>query len=300
MTDRNFGNQRYGTISGLKFEDHDGSGAQEAGEDGLAGVTINLLDTNGVVLRTDVTATDGSYEFLDVAPGDYRVSENVPTGFQQTLPDVGQGGYYPVTMPLEGEAEGLDFGNQPLVGSIFGVKWNDEDSDGFRRDFEVGIAGVTIELVDANGQVVRTTTTIDGAPDTGYYEFLDVPEGLYTVREIVPPGYVQTAPLPSTVHTVNVIAGMVHGGNDFGNVLVVSWACVTVKTCRLTTSAFRVVSPSIWTLMVTVNWMTRKRAPTRITRVDTFSRDWHRARMWCAKSFRKAGVSPLPRPVRTP
>jgi hypothetical protein len=125
---------------------------------------------------------------------------------------------------LEGRATNLDFGNQLLLGSIVGEKWIDDNSKGTREDVESGLAGVTIELVDVAGNVVRTTTTIDNDPNTGFddtgaYSFPDVPVALYTVREVVPVGYVQTAPLPGFVHTVNVLAEVVHQDIDFGNVL---------------------------------------------------------------------------------
>jgi hypothetical protein len=50
------------------FEDKNGNGIQDAGEPGIAGVTVTLCDANGNALGTTTTGANGIYGF-DVAPG---------------------------------------------------------------------------------------------------------------------------------------------------------------------------------------------------------------------------------------
>ncbi|MEM9544765.1 MAG: SdrD B-like domain-containing protein [Bacteroidota bacterium] len=72
------------------WEDVNGDGIQDAGEPGLNGVTVSLLDdtgapaigADGLAIPDQITANilgvDGSYEFTLVAPGDYQVQFSLP------------------------------------------------------------------------------------------------------------------------------------------------------------------------------------------------------------------------------
>src|SRR5205085_3970127 len=63
-------------ISGRKFDDANGNGLDESSKPGLAGWTIQLLNSAGTeVLRTTTTASDGTYMFTNVAPGSYLLRE---------------------------------------------------------------------------------------------------------------------------------------------------------------------------------------------------------------------------------
>ncbi len=106
-------------ISGTKFHDLDGSGTNN-GEPGLGGWTIQLKDTEGNVLDSTTTSSDagnlGYYEFTDLTPGTYVVSEVLQTGWSQTKPS---GGSAEVVVTIENPIQVVDFGNKlsasPLV-----------------------------------------------------------------------------------------------------------------------------------------------------------------------------------------
>jgi peroxidase len=62
-----------------------------------------------------------------------------------------------------------------------------------------GVADVTVELEDTNGNVIATTTT----DSEGNYSF-DQQNGVsgtgeYTVRFVIPSGFTQVSPNPSTI-----------------------------------------------------------------------------------------------------
>ncbi|NRD19919.1 hypothetical protein HNV08_07660, partial [Winogradskyella eckloniae] len=62
-------------------EDEDG--IQDPGEEGVAGVTVNLLDCNNNQLATTTTDANGNYSFADLDPNeDYKVEFEVPTGYE--------------------------------------------------------------------------------------------------------------------------------------------------------------------------------------------------------------------------
>ena len=54
--------------------DSNGDGDQDAGEPGIAGVEVQLLDTDGNVIATTTTDADGNYVFENLPAGDYVVA----------------------------------------------------------------------------------------------------------------------------------------------------------------------------------------------------------------------------------
>ncbi|GFO66918.1 hypothetical protein GMLC_04970 [Geomonas limicola] len=69
-----------GVIGDFVWNDLNADGIQDAGEPGLAGVTVNLRDGLNTLLRTTQTLADGSYRFIGVCAGDYRVEVVPPAG----------------------------------------------------------------------------------------------------------------------------------------------------------------------------------------------------------------------------
>lgn len=69
--------------------DDDRDGVQDGGEAGVAGVTVNLLDDAGNVVKTTTTDANGDYRFLVANPGDYQVEFIPPAGLEFTQRDQG-------------------------------------------------------------------------------------------------------------------------------------------------------------------------------------------------------------------
>lgn len=75
------------------FVDSNDNGVQDAGDLGVNGVTVNLLDSGGSTLATTVTANDdsgnaGYYLFYQLDAGDYIVEFDVPDEVVFTIKDV--------------------------------------------------------------------------------------------------------------------------------------------------------------------------------------------------------------------
>lgn len=81
--------QTTGTIQGRKFNDLNGDGTRDSGEGWLNGWTIQLVDSTGSVVASQVTANRGTeagwYSFT-TAPGSYTLQEVAQDGYLQTAP----------------------------------------------------------------------------------------------------------------------------------------------------------------------------------------------------------------------
>ena len=111
-----FGNFFLGTILGEKYDDLNGNGHQDAGESGLPGWTIQLQHTNGQVIASTVTDSQGNYSFTKLGPGTYRVREVAQNGWLQKSQNPDD-----ITIQSSSYVTGVNFGNQQL-GSIKIIK----------------------------------------------------------------------------------------------------------------------------------------------------------------------------------
>jgi SdrD B-like domain len=73
------------TIDGWIFQDLNRDGHRNSGEDGLAGWIITLTDSKSA-RRTTTSDSAGTYRFLDVEQGTYRLSVEPRAGWKPTLP----------------------------------------------------------------------------------------------------------------------------------------------------------------------------------------------------------------------
>jgi hypothetical protein len=156
VTGVDFGNFELTELSGIVFDDLDGSGSQDSGELGIGGVTVYLdLDENGSLDASETSVTtlgDGSYVFSGMEPGTYQVRSLAPTGMTLTAPG---SSYHAVAMVSGQPQTGNDFGYQgtaPATGSINGYKFEDLDGNGAWDEGEPGLEGWSIFLdANANG-----------------------------------------------------------------------------------------------------------------------------------------------------
>ena len=180
-----------GALEGRVFMDNDGSATETAGDMGLAGVTVELLDADGDVVGTTTTGANGGYRFDGLAAGDYAV--RFPTTVDgKTLVDANVGGNdavdsdadpatgvtAPVAVVAGGTTSNVDAGlADPGTASLGGRVFMDTDGSATETAGDMGLAGVTVELKDADGNVLATTTT-DG---NGDYLFDGLAAGDYVV-----------------------------------------------------------------------------------------------------------------------
>jgi len=196
VTGIDFGNFQDVSISGLKFNDHNGNGVQDAGDQGLQGWHVLV---NGVDRAT--TDANGNYSVTGLGPGTYTVQEVQQAGWTETLGMAG----YTVTMSSGQNVTGIDFGNFQDV-SISGLKFNDHNGNGVQDAGDQGLQGWHVLV---NG-VDRATTDANGN-----YSVTGLGPGTYTLQEVQQAGWTET--LGMAGYTVTVSSGQNVTGIDFGN-----------------------------------------------------------------------------------
>jgi parallel beta-helix repeat protein len=189
LVSTDFGVFRRVMISGLLFQDINANRLQGAGEAGLAGWGVRLLDGAGNLLATTVTDAAGGYAFTDLGPGTYRVRAVLPDGWTPTLTEPAD-----IQVSSGTDVTGASFGffpNNTILGQIF----QDTNGDGAQQAGENGLAGREVQLLDADGNVLATASTDAG----GGYAFTDLSPSTYWVRQVLTTGWVQTAANPADV-----------------------------------------------------------------------------------------------------
>jgi len=181
-----FVNERLSSIYGYKWIDANANGEIDNEDARYEGLTVELWK-DGALIASTTTDENGFFIFEELRSGQYLIMEEVPEGYYAT-------GAVEVGVVLEaGEEKRVDFLNAPLA-TVLGTKWLDLNANGQFDEGEEGLAGVTIRLLDAGGQVIASTVT---AAD-GSYSFTGLEAGEYSVEEIVPDGYVATSPISVT------------------------------------------------------------------------------------------------------
>ncbi|MBX3412469.1 MAG: proprotein convertase P-domain-containing protein [Pirellulales bacterium] len=169
----------------------------------ISGITPLL---GGTVFRVNFTpqSADGTYTIV-VGP-DVTAADN-----NARVDQDGDG--------VPGEATDDRYSYSIVLGSaaIHGTTWHDVNGDGIRDPEDLGLAGWTL-YVDANSNGDLDSGERTAVTDAdGNYQFLNLPAGSYTIRQVVQPGWEQTFPLANAPQMVSVLAGEVVNDIDFGN-----------------------------------------------------------------------------------
>ncbi|MBJ7899548.1 MAG: hypothetical protein GC158_06440 [Cyanobacteria bacterium RI_101] len=193
-----------GSISGAVLEDIDNDGI---GDSGIAGVTVGLL-FNGAIIATQATDELGNYLFADFDPGVYVVQQiNLPGYSDVSDSDGGDLNEITVTLAPGQINSGNDFIDEQL-GEISGQVFEDIDGDGFG---DLGLAGVTVTLLQNGGIVASAVTDTNGA-----YVFSGLATGIYAVQQTNLSGYSDVS--DSDGGDLNVITvTLAPGGNSEAN-----------------------------------------------------------------------------------
>ena len=238
------------TISGNVWHDRDFDLQHDAGEEGIAGVTLQLWkkDTNGVYVNTGFTETtnaQGDYSFgtqYNLKPGTYRVVEGPAAGYPYdvgavpgTVEGVATGGTFvgdpknvltEITIPLgDQHAIHYDFG-EAKPAQISGYVYHDRNNNGLRESGEEGLSGVRVQIIPISTivpQATLTTTTAAGGPNgDGYYEFTNLAPGTYRIVELdQPAGFLDGKDAAGTISGVTVGAA-VNPGDEINGILLKS------------------------------------------------------------------------------
>ncbi|AFZ07615.1 Cna B domain protein [Oscillatoria nigro-viridis PCC 7112] len=213
----NFGNVFFvGSISGLKYNDLNANSVRDATDPPLANWPIYIdLNGNGSFDPGEpntITNPQGNYTFANVSPGRYLVREAQQPGWVQTTPN-------PAPIDIIGNTNvvGVNFGNNFPTGSISGFKFNDLNANGINEPTEPRVANwpIYLDLNNNGGRDPNEPSTLTNPQ--GNFSFINLPQGIYVVREVPQPGFRQTTPNPTPITVGN---GTNATNLSFGNVLV--------------------------------------------------------------------------------
>jgi len=227
-----------GTIGDRVWLDEDSDGVQDAGEAGIANVTIQLWNSDHTqLIATTYTDANGNYIFKDVPVGTYQVQVVPGSGLYATYDENGIDtlNITSVTVTYNAEYTSADFGynwaaktnvdSNTGTGAIGDRVWIDGDGDGVQDGGEMGLSGVTVDLLTAGtdglfgtaDDVISSTTTTNAS---GNYIFTKVKSGAYVVRVTAPSGYSPSADLDGTLDNqttpILLAPGDVYLNADFG------------------------------------------------------------------------------------
>lgn len=193
-TGNNFGELAAAALAGTVYRDLDNDGVIDAGETGVAGVTITLTgtdDRNNPVSTPLTTDGSGNYNFTGLRPGTYATAEDQPAGLLDGRDTLGTPGgsaandsFTAIDLTSGTAGAANNFGELPpsaLAGGVF----IDVNNDGVRDAGEPAVSGATITLTgtDDLGNAVNVPTTTDAS---GNYSFLNLRPGTYTLTETQP------------------------------------------------------------------------------------------------------------------
>lgn len=228
------------TLGNRVWLDTDLDGIQDAGEAGVAGVRVSLLNASGAPILDGsgnpiftTTNAQGEYLFVNLTPGTYRVQfSNIPSGLSFTTPDQGgndaldsdvntaTGVTNSVTLVAGQNFIDLDAGLQPRIpaglGSLGDRVFVDLNNDGLQTAGEPGVPGVTVQLyspgadlIVGNGDDVLIATTTTNA--LGQYLFTNLSAGSY---------YVAFSSLPASYTAASANVGTNDAADSDGGAIV--------------------------------------------------------------------------------
>lgn len=188
-------------IEGVCFLDANYNGIYDEGEQVLPGVQVELFrQSNNKRLQTVISDENGVFRFGNVRSDTFKLKALLPTGYTFTMnvpgnPDANQ---FP---PKDGKREQQVFniaaenGASTRVmigaichGSVYGVVYYD---DNFSGDWETGekiAMGITVTLLDRDGEAIKTAKT----NKSGAYTFDDLVPGVYSISVTPATGYAFT------------------------------------------------------------------------------------------------------------
>ena len=200
-TGMDMGMIRPGRVEGQVFADRNDNGVQDAGENGLEGVVVRLMDEDGTeAFRTEIGA-DSLYVFDAVMPGRYRIEYTLPE--YAVFAERAAGGNA-IAAESDSVAEGASEWftvaagagvTAPVCGALTlgrmeGIAFRDADGSGEMSEGKPAAEGVRLTLTPERSDlaVVSVTTGPDGAfaltnlrPDR-YVLSVSVPEGMVLSR----------------------------------------------------------------------------------------------------------------------
>ncbi|NLP10981.1 hypothetical protein GX408_11365, partial [bacterium] len=182
------------SIGDFVWLDLDADGLQDAGETGIPGVVVHLLNHDGDRVASDTTDASGYYRFTDLEPALYTIQVEPPAGLVVSPANAG------TDEALDSDISGSllqtaetrlspgendlhwDAGFFPLS-AVGNYVWEDRNMDGVQDAGEKPWPNLEVRLLDSQQTLIRTAYT----DSSGFYLFDQVMPGQYYVQFVIPP-----------------------------------------------------------------------------------------------------------------
>jgi hypothetical protein len=153
----------------------------------------------GLVSRTTVSGSDGSYIFPSLPPGVYRVTETRRNGWLSSLNPIGTVDGTPTgtrtgniqfwDIELERGSDGINYNFGTFKpASLSRTVYDDVNDDGTPANGQPGLANVTVTLTGVDGQGRKVSREVRTDKD-GRYRFSGLVPGKYTISVGTLEGY---------------------------------------------------------------------------------------------------------------
>ncbi len=183
------------------YTDKNANNTQDGGETDLSGVTVVLLDGKGNPTgKTAVTDGKGNVSFTGLTPGDYQISVVTPTGSKISE----QTNIQTPTTLTSGQTGSANEGLY-VPGTFTAHVYTDTNANKSQDGDETDLSGVTVNLLDGNGNPTGKTAVTDSK---GNVSFTGLTPGSYEIAVVTPTG--ATVSEQTNVLTPNVL---VSGGS---------------------------------------------------------------------------------------
>ena len=175
-----------GRIEGTAYQDHNGNGLRDEGEETLGGMTVALIPGRGDLNECIVsTAADGTFVLENIRPDTYTIRVTCPEGYVMSRTDylglpltagkAEQGASLEVPM---GAAWTAQMTGAVIPAAIRGRMWLDENNNGLFDEGEQTPAGMTVTVTDNfTGKVFDTPVT----DENGYFAAAGMIPGEFSV-----------------------------------------------------------------------------------------------------------------------
>jgi uncharacterized repeat protein (TIGR01451 family) len=204
------------SLGGQIYLDASGNGSHDAGEDGIAGVSIHLYsNTNGdntidpgePLIAATVTNVDGSYLFTGLNAGNYLAEVDTTTlpSTALTRTSAAFTNIWLASNAASSTYPSADAGYSPSANYALGNRvWHDVDGDGVQDSGEPGIGGVHITVTNGTGTGCSPSCTAT-TDDAGFWLVTGLTNGTFSVSASsgLPRDFVLTTGTSPRTVTVN-------------------------------------------------------------------------------------------------
>lgn len=200
INDIDFALYRFASVGDFVWMDQNGNGLQDADEQGIDGLEIQLFGSaGGQQVNRTVISSEGFYRFEDLKPGEYTIQFPGVADLSATLFQAGDSSFdndmnennrVENLFLISGEnRDDIDAGYTEISRGMIGdFVWEDNNANGIQDLDEYGIPEISVFLdgMTSGGQQINKNTTTN---EDGFYYFTDLRAGTYTVTFELPQGW---------------------------------------------------------------------------------------------------------------